>query len=281
MKRKPKSYRFGFIGLGRMAEAMLRGLLSSGLASPGEILASRTSAAALRKLAQRHKIAVTADNREVARRCQMVWIGVKPYQAGAVLNEIRSSLNPRATILSMMTGVSTQFLRRRLGPRPHLIRLMPNTPCLLGAGMTGIFFPRGTPPKIKKMVSNIMNSLGRSLVVLAETDLDAVTGLSGSGVAFLYALAEGLINGGKKSGLSIPAATILAYQTFLGASRMLLESGKPPRALIDQVVTKRGTTEAGLKVLKRKAAENILAEAVVKATARAREIRKDNDRCTP
>jgi len=280
MKERKKKYRFGFLGIGKMGQAILRGILREGLAKPSEILASRQDASALKSLAGELRIDTTTDNRFLARSCDWIWLGVKPFHAEAVLREIAPHINKKATLLSVLAGISTRTLRFHLGRGPTLIRLMPNTPALLGAGMTGIYFPKGTPLRSKREAEKILGALGAIQQVARESELDAVTGLSGSGPAFVYLVAQGLIQGGIQSGLKPQDARTLAYQTLLGATRMLQESGRSPEELISQVVTKGGTTEAGLKVLATRKAAAALAQAVQAAAQRAAEIKEQNESCT-
>ncbi|MCC6272659.1 MAG: pyrroline-5-carboxylate reductase [Deltaproteobacteria bacterium] len=279
MKLKPK-YRHGFIGIGKMAQAILGSMLRAGLAKPAEVLVSDASAVALREAARRFRVATTPDNAEIARRCEWIWLGTKPFHAAEVLKGISSELRSGQTLLSMMAGVSTRSLRRWAGPKPALVRFMPNTPALLGAGATGVYFAAGTAPALRQRTQKIFAAMGKCIAVPREALLDGVTGLSGSGPAFVYLVALGLIEGGRRSGLTADQAKILTAQTLLGASRMLAESGHEPEALIQHVATKGGTTEAGLKALEARGLRAILAEAVAAATCRAAEIREQNE-CTP
>lgn len=278
MKLKSK-YRYGFIGIGKMAQAILGSMLRAGLAKASDILVSDPSAAALREAARRFRIATTAENAEVARRCEWIWLGTKPFHAAEVLRGISPDLRKGQTLLSMMAGVSTRSLRRWAGPAPALVRFMPNTPALLGAGATGVYFAAGFPPALRKRAEKIFAAMGKYIAVPRETQLDGVTGLSGSGPAFVYLVALGLIEGGRRAGLKTAQAKTLAVQTLLGASRMLAEAGHEPEALIQHVATKGGTTEAGLKTLEARGLRALLAEAVAAATRRAAEIREQNE-CT-
>jgi pyrroline-5-carboxylate reductase len=158
---------------------------------------------------------------------------------------------------------------------------MPNTPCLIGEGMTGVFFGKGSAGPLRKKILKILSHLGEVEEFSREQDLDLVTGLSGSGPAFVYLVAQGLIQGGEKLGLKPPVARLLAYQTLLGAAGMLKQSGFSPEELILQVATKGGTTEAGLKTLGRARVSTALAGAVREAAFKAKRIREENDRCTP
>lgn len=265
----------GFLGMGKMAEILLRQLLQTKRIRPNQILVSRRNVRELGRISRKLKISATSDNSLLVRRCRFLWIGVKPFQAAEVFEEIRAQLRPGTIILSMMAGTPIKFIQKHLGKRHTVIRLMPNTPALLGEGATGVYFPRGIGPKIRKQVEEWLSGLGEMVAVPRESDLDAVTGLSGSGPAFVYALAEGLMQGGVRCHLSAAVSRKLAVQTLLGAARMLQASQANPQDLIRQVVSKKGTTEAGLKVLQKNKTGESLAKAVVAATKRSREIRKE------
>lgn len=281
MKNTKSHYSIGFIGLGRMAGVILRALLSAKLAKPSQILVCDKFQHPLKKVAKPLKIATTTDSREIAKKCTTFWLGVKPHQASQVLKEIRPWMNAKHTVLSMMAGISTRFLRRHLGPGPKIIRLMPNTPALLGEGATGVYFPANISRATHRQVSQILQAMGEVEVVRREKDLDAITGLSGSGPAFVYAFAQGLVRGGVQSKLSPRMSQDLAIQTLLGAAKMLKETKEQPKKLIQQVVSKGGTTEAGLKVLKQKKLIDSVAQAVNAATHRAKTICEENEKCIP
>lgn len=278
MKLKSK-YRYGFIGIGKMAQAILGSMLRAGLVKSTEVLVADPSAATLGEAKRRFRVAATSENQEVAKRCEWIWLGTKPFHAAEVLKEIAPRLRSGQVLLSMMAGVSTRSLRRWAGPKPELVRFMPNTPALLGAGATGVYFSSGSAAGLRRRAEKIFAAMGSFVVVPREGLLDGVTGLSGSGPAFVYLVALGLIEGGKQAGLKADQAKALAIQTLLGASRMLAEAGHEPETLIQHVATKGGTTEAGLAVLESRKLRTILAEAVKTATRRAAEIREQNE-CT-
>jgi pyrroline-5-carboxylate reductase len=277
MKKNSSRYRHGFLGAGKMAQALLKGLLQSGLAKPRDILVSRKSKSELTRLGRELKVATTQDNRELAASCRWIWLGIKPFQAKEVLAEIAPHLKKDSLVLSMLAGISGKTLRRSLGAGPGLVRFMPNTPALIGQGMTGVFFDKKVKPATRQEVLRILDALGETLEVKNEVLLDAVTGLSGSGPAFVYYLAEALAEGGRLAGLKKAEARKLAYQTLRGAVGMLQSSGLDPDTLIAQVVSKGGTTEAGLKVLSvTKVAEKV-SRAVARASRRATEIKEQNE----
>jgi pyrroline-5-carboxylate reductase len=274
MKKSKTPAQHGFIGCGRMAEIILSAMLSAKIVAPARVIVSRRSAAALKRIKSRLKVKTTTDNREAAAKVSMVWIGVKPAQAETVLKEIRPVIGPKTTVVSMMAGVPIRSLHRHLGNTVSVVRLMPNTPALLGAGATGVYFSAMVPHAVRASIKKIFGTLGEVEVLSREDLLDAVTGLSGSGPAFVYEFAEGMIQGGVKSGLSAAQARGLALQTLWGAGQMLKKSGLKPEALIRQVVSKGGTTEAGLKAMKKNRTRDGVARAVLAATRRARAIRE-------
>ncbi len=277
MKKNLHRYRHGFLGAGKMAQALLQGLLHSGLAKPHEILVSRKSKPELARLKRELKVATTADNRELAASCRWIWLGIKPFQAKEVLAEISPYLKKDAVILSMLAGVSSKTLSRTLGPGFSLIRFMPNTPALIGQGMTGVYFGAKVNSATRREALGILGALGETLEVKNEALLDAVTGLSGSGPAFVYYLAEALAEGGRQAGLKKDQARRLAFQTLRGAAELLQSTGSTPDELIAQVVSKGGTTEAGLKVLAAAKVADKVSRAVARASRRATEIKEQNE----
>lgn len=280
MKKNLPIYRHGFLGAGKMAQALLQGMLDSGLAKPHQILVSRKSAPELARLKRELKVATTRDNRELAASCRWIWLGIKPFQAKDVLAEIAPYIKKDAVVLSMLAGISRRTLSRALGAGRSLIRFMPNTPALIGQGMTGVYFDSKVNSATRREALRILSALGKTLEVKTEGRLDAVTGLSGSGPAFVYYLAEALAEGGRLAGLKKEEARLLAYQTLRGAVGMLQSTGLTPEQLIAQVVSKGGTTEAGLKVLAAAKVADKVSRAVTRASRRATEIKEQNE-CSP
>ena len=257
-----------------MAQVILHSLLEDGHVSPRQVIVSRNNRTALKNIKKKYKVVTTTDNREVAGNCQYLWLGVKPFQAVEVLNKIGCFLGPKTLIITMMAGVSTSFIRKALGQKIHVLRIMPNTPALLGQGMIGAYFTKDFPKRARQMFLKILGDLGEVLELKRESEFDVVTGLSGSGPAFVYTIAQGLINGGLKGGLKLTQARLLALQTLRGAVSMMEVTGKDPDALITQVTSKKGTTEAGLRELKKAKTSQSLTRAVLSATRRSKEISK-------
>ncbi len=234
----------------------------------------RRSTPALKKLGKTLGVATTIDSQALAEQCRFLWIGVKPYQITEALNGIQPHLHENTTVISMAAGISCRALRKHLGKKVPLVRIMPNTPALVGEGATGVYFSK-VSPQVVQLITQSLQAVGSVTVLSKEHDLDAVTGLSGSGPAFVYALAEGLIQGGIASGLKPDASRRLALQTLKGAVTMLQNTQASPQSLINQVVSKKGTTEAGLKVLKKRRVVDSLRDAVLAATQRSQTLRKE------
>jgi pyrroline-5-carboxylate reductase len=266
-------HRIGFLGAGRMATALARGWLAAGLATRDQILASDPLPAAREAFAGDSSLRTTADNREVVHHSDLLVLAVKPQTTAALLAEIRSDVSSSHLILSIAAGITLRQLAEGLGPGRRLVRVMPNTPCLIGASAAGYSPGEGVSDDDLALVDRLFNAVGKAFR-LPESQLDAVTGLSGSGPAFVYLMIEALSDGGVRVGLPREVATALAAQTVLGAARMVLETGTHPGALKDMVASPGGTTIAGLHALERGGVRGALMDAVEAATQRACELGK-------
>lgn len=263
----------GFLGAGQMATALARGWLTAGLASPDRTLASDPLPAAREAFAARTQAKATADNRAVVGQSDVLVLAVKPQSMKGVLTEIRPAVTARHLVVSIAAGVTLRQLADGLGPDRRLVRVMPNTPCLLGASASGFSPGDAATAEDAALVQRLLDAVGRAFR-LPEHLLDAVTGLSGSGPAFVYLVIEALSDGGVRVGLPRDVATALAAQTVLGAARMVLETGQHPGTLKDAVASPGGTTIAGLHALERGSVRGALMDAVEAATRRATELGK-------
>jgi pyrroline-5-carboxylate reductase len=263
--------RWGFIGSGRMATALIQGMLRTGVAEAGAVTASDPLQAARDDLAVKTGIAVTDSNRQVARESDVLVLAVKPQTVPAVLDDLRPVVTGDHLLISICAGIALRTLETGLGDAVRLARVMPNTPALLGFGASGYCLgPRATGAD-DLTVRGAMESVGRAYCV-PEPLLDAVTGLSGSGPAFVYVIIEALSDGGVRVGLPRDVATALAAQTVLGAAQMVIETGLHPGVLKDQVASPGGTTIAGLHALERGGLRAALIDAVEVATRRSTEL---------
>jgi len=265
--------RWGFIGCGQMASALAKGMLRAGLAPAASICASDPIAAARSRLNEETGISVFETNPEVAAQSDVLVLAVKPQNMSRVLLDLRPVLTPAHLVVSIAAGVTIAAISEGLGPHVRVVRVMPNNPALVGEGASAFALGANALPEDESIVQAFLDSVGVSVRV-PESLLDAVTGLSGSGPAFVYLLIEALSDGGVHSGLPRNVATLLAAQTVLGAARMVRETGLHPAVLKDQVASPGGTTIAGLLALERAGVRGAIMGAVEAATRRASELGK-------
>lgn len=261
----------GFVGAGNMGEALIKGLLAARALPPKSILASDARADRLAELESRYRIRAVATNADCVREADVVILAVKPQIMTAVLREIAGAVTDRSLLVSVAAGVSTARIRADLGRPVRLIRVMPNTPALVLEGATAVARAEGLRPGDLETATEIFSAVGR-VVVLDEHLMDAVTGLSGSGPAYVALVVEALADGGVNAGLDRATAMTLATQTVLGAARLLIETGMHPGALKDMVSSPGGTTIAGIAALEAAGARTAFITAVERATARSREL---------
>jgi pyrroline-5-carboxylate reductase len=264
--------RIGFIGAGAMAEALAGGLIAGGIA-PARILASDVAADRRERVAQLLAIATTDDNARVARECDLVVIAVKPGVVDAVLAALPRDLGAaRPLWISIAAGVRLARLARALPPGARIVRAMPNTPALVRAAATAVCANAAATAGDREAARALFEGVGGVWEAPREELLDAVTGLSGSGPAYVFLLLEALGDAGEQMGLPRAVADRLAAQTVHGAAKLALESGRPPAELRRQVSSPGGTTLAGLERLEALGFRAALGAAVEAATRRAREL---------
>lgn len=265
------AHRWGFLGSGKMATSLALGMLRAEVARPEDIRSSDASEAARVAFGQATGAATLASNRDLVRACDVLILAVKPQVVPHVLDEVQPEVGPGHLVISIAAGAPLGALASHLGPDCRLVRVMPNTPALIGMGASGYTLGQNTTHQDAELVQACLNSVGRAYAV-PEPLLDAVTGLSGSGPAFVYAIIEALSDGGVRVGLPREIATALAAQTVLGAAAMVLETGLHTGTLKDQVTSPGGTTIAGLHALERGGLRAALMDAVQAATRRAGEL---------
>ena len=254
-----------------MAEAMIRGLVRGGHVPPEKIAASGPRQKRLDELKRDYGIDVSTSNREVAQRCGLVVMAVKPQILDKVLREIGNQLKPGTLIVSIAAGVDSASIEAALPSGVHVVRSMPNTPALVGAGATAISAGKHASEADLAVARALFDAVGIT-VELDESHLDAVTGLSGSGPAYIFLILEALADAGVKVGLSRRDAQRLAAQTVMGSAKMLLETDEHPGKLKDMVTSPGGTAIAGLHTLEEGGLRTTLMNAVETATKRAREL---------
>lgn len=266
-----KGQKIGFLGGGAMGEALMTGLLRASLVAPSELHVSDVSAGRLDQLKQKLGVNVTTDNSAVVREADIVILAVKPQVIAPLLKEIAHVTRPEHTFISIAAGITIDFIESCLeGPIP-VVRVMPNTPCLVGEGASAISAGKHAGGESVKKALAIFAAAGKAVEV-PESLLDCVTGLSGSGPAYMYVILEGFIDGAVRLGLPRDTARVLIAQTMLGTAKMVLETGEHPGKLKDMVTTPGGTTMAGLFALEEGALRALLMKAVAAATQRSREL---------
>ncbi len=259
----------GFIGAGNMAETLMGGLIGSDRSRPDHLICSDVRTARLDELSDRYGVRTTKDNKAVIDASDIVIYAVKPQIIGSVLKETADSLDPSKLIISIAAGVPLAAIEKVLRKELRLIRAMPNVCVAVEAGATAITASAGVKPEDVEMARMVFQSVGRCIVLKEDHLLDAVTGLSGSGPAYVFLILDALADAGVKMGLFREDARELAAQTVLGAAKMLLETGLNPGQLKDMVTSPGGTTIAGLHALEQGGLRATLINAVEAATLRS------------
>jgi pyrroline-5-carboxylate reductase len=260
-----------FLGAGNMAEALVAGIVKAELSKPEHLLATDISPRRLEVLKDRHQIQVGSQNLEAVSWADIIILCVKPQVVHEVLAEIQSSLSEEKLVISVAAGVPIKGIQAMIGQTIPLVRAMPNTPAVIQEGVTALAGCHGLSFEKLQIAQALFEPVGK-VVVVDESLMDAVTGLSGSGPAYVYLAIEALIDGGVRVGLPRNVAHILAVQTVLGAAKMVKETGEHPAILKDRVTSPGGTTIAGLQRLEEGGLRATLIEAVEAATNRSREL---------
>jgi pyrroline-5-carboxylate reductase len=261
----------GFLGTGNMAEALIKGLIAAGVVEPARIHGSDPRQARCDELQARYGIHTSTHNADVVKSAEIVVLSVKPQILPKVLDEVAPHLKPSALVISIAAGVPVSAIEPRLPEGTRVVRTMPNTPALVGAGATAIAAGQHAKDDDVEATQRIFAAVGMT-VVLDESQLDAVTGLSGSGPAYVFLIIEALSDAGVKMGLSRYNAQALAAQTVLGSAKLLLDTNEHPGRLKDMVTSPGGTAIAGLHTLEAGGLRTTLINAVEAATNRSREL---------
>ncbi len=263
--------RLAVLGAGKIGGILLRAFLEQKLVQPKRVHATVRHAEKARVLAKQLGIEASTDNRAAVRGADIVLLAVKPQAVREVLEEIKPEMKPGKLIVSVVASVPTQLMEKYLGLDAPVVRAMPNTPCAIGCGMTGLAKGVHAGKEHLEIAQAMFEAVGR-VVVVDEKQIDAVTGLSASGTAFIYIILESLAEGGVKVGLPRDISTLLAAQTMMGAARMVLDTGDHPALLKDAVTTPAGSTMDGILELEDGKVRVTLIKAVMKATQRAKEL---------
>jgi pyrroline-5-carboxylate reductase len=263
--------RVAVLGAGKMGGILVKAFIDSGLVPAASVVATVAHDARSKSLSTQLGISVTTDNLAAAKTADIILLGVKPLQVAALVREIAPALTLQKLVISFAASVRIAAIEQAAGTEAAVVRAMPNTPAALGAGVTAIC--RGTHVSDEQLAlaQHLFNTVGRTVIV-DEKHMDAVTGLSGSGPAFLYIIIEALAEAGVNVGLPRDIATQLAAQTAYGAAKMVLETGAHPALLKDEVTTPAGCTVDGILELEEGGLRVTLIKAVKRSTERAREL---------
>ena len=270
-KAQPATQHLAMIGAGKMGGILLQAFMRRTDTPRLELSATVQHAERAENLAQRFKLPVSTDNRMAARNGDIIFLCVKPQQVDQVLAEIKPEIGPGKLIVSIVASVPTSYIEQKLEADVPVVRAMPNTPAVVGCGMTAICKGRFATEQHMETARQLFDSVGRTAVA-DEKQMDAITGLSASGPAYIFIILESLAEAGVKVGLSRVLATQLAAQTVLGAAQMVLTTGEHPALLKDAVTTPAGCTIDGILELEEGKLRVTLIKAVVKATQRAKEL---------
>ncbi|MGG4496259.1 pyrroline-5-carboxylate reductase [Brevibacillus reuszeri] len=267
-----KAGRIGFLGAGSIVEAMLSGILKKGLLSPDRLLVSnRNNRERLKELADSYGVQYTQDKLEVARSSDILILAIKPKDAQEALRELRGVVHTGQLVISVVAGVSTTLIGEWLGVNCPIVRTMPNTSSAVGLSATGLAANPFVTEEQLQQATCLFEAIG-TVYTVAEEELDIITGLSGSGPAYIYYLVEAMMAAGATAGLDREMARQLTLQTVIGAAQMLLETRADPAILRKQVTSPGGTTQAGLEVLEAYQFQQGVTAAILRASERSREM---------
>lgn len=270
----PSEYQVFFVGAGSMSEAMINGWLSAHLLSNEQItISNRSRSARLDELSRRYGVHICQQKASEVKRASVVVFAVKPFDLATALQEVAPFLSPRRLIISVAAGVSTATIERVLGKSIPVVRAMPNTSSSVQASATALCAGQWATAEHMRIAHYLFSGIGISLIV-QEEQMDAVTGLSGTGPAYFYYVVETLLEAGQSCGLPEETTRSLLIQTLYGSAKMLQETGLPPDELRRQVTSPNGTTMAAMNVLEESGVRQSFLQAVQRATRRAAEMGK-------
>jgi pyrroline-5-carboxylate reductase len=268
-----KNQTIAVIGAGHMAGAMIGGMIKSKLVPAKSIVAARRNPEALASLQKKWGVRATSDNRKAVAGADIIILAVKPQMAKKVMEELAGGVTKEQLVISVMAGITTASISKALRVDGPVVRAMPNTPCLVDAGATAVAAGANAGERELALAEAVFGAIGL-VVTLPESALDAVTGLSGSGPVYIYMVIEAMIDGGVKMGIPRAVAAKLAAQTVFGAAKLVLETGKHPAVLKDEVTTPGGTAITAIHVLESKGLRSVLIDGVEAATKRSQELSK-------
>lgn len=253
--------KLGFIGTGNMAGAIMGGIISSGLIGPDEIIGSDALQAGRERIRERYGIHVTPDNRQAAKEAEVLFLSVKPQFYPAVIEEIKETVTKEQLVITIAPGKTLAWLLEQFGKKVKIVRTMPNTPAMVGEGMTAVCPNSEVGKEELEYVLRILNTIGKTEVV-EERLMDAVVSVSGSSPAYVFMMIEAMADAAVAEGMPRPQAYRFAAQAVYGSAKMVLETGKHPGELKDMVCSPAGTTIEAVRVLEQKGFRSALIEAM-------------------
>lgn len=251
----------GFIGCGNMAKAMIGGLVRSNLTTPRNILASAKTKETLEKVEKDYGISTILDNKKVSIESDYLILAVKPYMHEIVLDEIKNEIKKESIVITIAAGISIDYMKKHLGEDILVVKAMPNTPAMVGEGVTALSFDDRIDEEARNEIIKIFNSLGRT-EILDESLMDGFTALCGSSPAYVYMMIEAMADGGVLQGIPRKQAYKMAAQAVLGAARMVLDTDIHPGELKDNVCSPKGTTIEAVAKLEEKGFRTAIIEAI-------------------
>ena len=260
--------KLGFIGVGNMGGAIIGGILRSGKVQAGDIIGADKSAQNAERAAKQYSIEMTTDNREAAQNAAILFLSVKPQFIDGVIEEIRDVIREDQLVVSIVAGCSVSYLRKKFGEKARIVRLMPNTPALVGAGMTAACCSEGVSSEEMETVGELCRTFGKFEIV-PESLFDAVTGVSGSSPAYVFMFMEAMADAAVLAGMPRAQAYEFAAQAVLGSAKMVLETGRHPGELKDMVCSPAGTTIDAVKILEKNGFRAAVEEAMAACTEKA------------
>lgn len=262
-------YKIGFIGSGKMASAIIKGLIKTGFAKPEELIATQAELEGVEEKSKSLGIKIILDNKELAKNSEIILIATKPNQAVDVLEEIKPFIDSNKLIASIAAGVTTEKLEAHLPEKTRVIRIMPNTPALVGEGMSGMVGGKYAKQEDLEYIKNLLSTIGKCIVVEDEAQIDIVTAISGSGPAFFYKVINEIARAGEKLGMDYDKALLLSIQTAIGSAKMALHREIPMEELISNVATKGGCTRVGVDCMDENNTEKLFYDVIKSTTEKA------------
>ncbi len=261
--------KIGFIGCGKMASAIIKGILDSNFLASNDILASEVSEEFAKKKKKELGIEVFTDNKTIAKKSDVIFLATKPNYIKEVLQEINDELTKDKIIVSIAAGVKTKTIENIIEKEIAVIRVMPNGPALISEGMSGIAKGKFAEDSHLKFIEKLLLNIGKCIVI-DESKIDILTAISGSGPAFFYEIIHEMALAGEKLGLDYEKALILAAQTALGSAKLIIQSDLNPEQLVQNIATKGGCTEVGINFMKEQNTKELFYELIRRTTDKAR-----------